>query len=62
VKKDDYLGLKEAATYLGVSRNKMYQLARDGSVPFYLSPLDKRKKLFRPVDLEGLKKVSPAAP
>ena len=61
MKKDAYLGLKEAAKYLGVSRNKMYQLARDGSVPFYLSSLDRRRKLFRPGDLDALKKVKRAA-
>jgi len=61
VNKEDYLGLMDAARYLGVSRNKMYQLVRAGEVPFYLSPLDKRKKLFRREDLDALKTVKPAA-
>ena len=57
--KEDYLGLMDAARYLGVSRNKMYQLVRAGETPFYVSPLDKRKKLFRLEDLDALKRVKP---
>jgi len=59
VNKEDYLGLKEAARYLSVSRNKMYLLVRAGEIPFYVSPLDKRKKLFRREDLDALKSVKP---
>ena len=57
--KEDYLGLKEAARYLSVSRNKMYLLVREGEIPFYVSPLDKRKKLLRREDLDALKRVKP---
>ena len=58
---EDYLGLKEAARYLSVSRNKMWLLVRAGEIPFYLNPLDKRVKLFKQGDLDALKKVKPAA-
>ena len=58
-KRDELLGLKEAAAYLGVSRYKVYLLAKGGELPFYLSPLDKRKKLFRLEDLDALRRVKP---
>jgi excisionase family DNA binding protein len=45
----------EAAKYLGVSRVKLSQLARDGVLPFVTSPLDKRVKLFKRSELNALK-------
>jgi excisionase family DNA binding protein len=51
----DYLPLMEAAKYLGVSRVKLSQLARDGIIPFETSPLDKRVKLFKVAELDTLK-------
>jgi excisionase family DNA binding protein len=58
---DKLLGLKDAASYLGVSRYKLYLLAKAGDLPYYTTPLDKRRKLFRREDLDALKKVKRAA-
>jgi hypothetical protein len=52
---DEYLPLKDAAKYLGVSRVKLSQLARDGILAYVTSPLDKRVKLFKRSDLDVLK-------
>jgi predicted site-specific integrase-resolvase len=51
---DELLQLSEAATYLGVSRVKMSQLAREGVVPYVTSPLDKRVKLVERKALDAL--------
>jgi hypothetical protein len=52
---DNYLPLMRAAEYIGVSRVKLSQLAREGVIPFTTSPLDKRVKLFKLGDLDKLK-------
>jgi hypothetical protein len=52
---DNYLPLMRAAEYIGVSRVKLSQLAKDGVIPFTTSPLDKRVKLFKLGDLDKLK-------
>jgi hypothetical protein len=57
---EEYLPLMEAAKYLGVSRVKLSQLAKDGAVAYATSPLDKRVKLFKLADLDQLRR-SPGA-
>lgn len=54
---DEYLQLTEAAKYLGVSRVKLSQLAREGTVPYVTSPLDKRVKLFNRKELDELRRA-----
>jgi len=57
---DKLLGLKDAANYLGVSRYKLYLLAKAGDLPYYTTPLDRRKKLFTLADLDALRQVKRA--
>ena len=52
---DDYLPLMRAAEYVGVSRVKLAQLAKEGTIPYVSSLLDKRVKLFRRTDLDQLR-------
>ena len=54
MKEAEYLPLMDAAKYLGVSRVKLSQLARDGVIRFATSPFDKRVKLFKRADLDAL--------
>jgi len=49
------MGVQEAAEYLRVSRFKMARLIRDGEVPTFTTPLDRRRKLVRRSDLDALK-------
>ena len=39
---------------LGISKNKMVRLLKEGTLEFIEDPLDKRHKLVRRADLEGL--------
>ena len=52
---DDYLPLMRAAEYVGVSRVKLGQLVKEGTIPYVTSPLDKRVKLFKRADLDVLR-------
>jgi excisionase family DNA binding protein len=49
--------LKEAAQYLGISRTKMWILVKEGVIVPRISPLDRRKKLFKKSELKKLKEV-----
>lgn len=53
---EEYLGLADAAEYLGVSRVTVWRLMREGSLPVYQTAASKRKKLVRKSDLEGLRR------
>lgn len=55
----EFLSLKEAQAYLGVSKTKMWRLVKSGSVRTYEDPLDSRKKLVRREDAEELKRPRP---
>lgn len=64
---DDYLPLMQAAEYIGVSRVKLAQLVKEGTIPYVTSPLDKRVKLFKRADLDQLRNAprppqAPSAP
>ncbi len=59
---DEFLPLLRAAAYLGVSRVKLAQLAREGVLDYVTSPLDKRVKLFRRDDLDRLRQAPRPAP
>lgn len=50
----DYLGLREAAELMGVSRFTIWRLIRDGQLPAYQSQVDRRQKLVRRSDVESL--------
>lgn len=53
---EDFMTLSEAAESLGVSRFKMSRLVRDGALSAFVSPLDKRQRLVRRLEVEGLKR------
>ena len=51
----EYMLLKDAQVYLGTSKTKMWRLVKDGILPVYSDPLDKRKKLVKKADLDNLR-------
>lgn len=51
-----YIPLKEARELLGVSRTKIWNLVKDGTLKKYEDPLDKRKTLVLRADVEKLKR------
>lgn len=57
----EYITIKTAREMLGVSRTKMADLLRDGTLPTVDDALDKRKKLVKRSDVEQLKN-QPHAP
>ena len=59
--KSEFLLLKEAQDYLGVSKTKMWSLVKLGILKTYEDSLDKRKKLVRKEDVEKLKQPRPRA-
>jgi predicted site-specific integrase-resolvase len=52
----EYITVTEAQQRLGVSRDKISRLMRDGELPYTINPLDRRKKFVLVTDLEALKK------
>ena len=52
-KLDEYVTIKEAAEYLGVSPNTLRNWHRDGKIPVYRSPIS-NYRLFKKKDLEEL--------
>lgn len=52
---EELITFKEAQEYLGISKAKMGRLAKEGSLPIYTDPLDKRKKLVPRAEVEKLK-------
>ena len=52
---DNMLSLSEAREYLGTSRMKIWRLVKEGVLPVFLDPLDKRKRLVRKSDVEKLR-------
>lgn len=56
---EQFMSLREAREYLGISRQKIWRLVKDKELPFYLDPLDKRKRLVKRVDVERLKRPRP---
>jgi len=59
---DEYVTLGEATEVLGVSRFKVWQLVREGVLPTFVSPLDRRQKLVRREDLAQLRHPVPSEP
>jgi len=56
---NEYLNLKEAARYLGVSDIKIRRLVGKGLLKVSSDPLDDRKRLVRKADLDGLRTPRP---
>ena len=52
---NDLITTSEARRLLGVSAVKMAQLIRDGILPFYANPLDRRVKFVSKAQVEALK-------
>ncbi|HYO62526.1 MAG TPA: hypothetical protein VER08_02605 [Pyrinomonadaceae bacterium] len=52
---NDLITTSEARRLLGVSAVKMAQLIRDGLVPHFPNPLDRRVKLVSKAQVESLK-------
>ena len=50
----DRVSMHEAAELLGVSHAKMWKLVKEGTLQAEINPLDRRQKLIRVGDLEGL--------
>ncbi len=55
----DYLNIREAASYLGVSDVKIRRLVSKGLLRVSLDPLDDRKRLVKKSDLDTLKTPRP---
>ena len=55
----EFLSMKEAQEYLGVSRMKMWRLVKQGIIPAYSDSLDRRKRLVRKEDIEKLRQPQP---
>ena len=56
---DEYLNLKEAARYLGVSEIKIRRLVSKGLLKVSADPLDDRKRLVKKSDLDALRTPRP---
>ena len=52
---EEYIYLKEAMNYLGVSKPKMIRLAKENNLKTFEDPVDKRKTFFLKADIEKLK-------
>jgi len=52
-KLDDYLTIKEAAAFLGVSPNTLRNWGTSGKIPMHRNPMNDYR-LFKVSDLEGL--------
>jgi excisionase family DNA binding protein len=56
VRQEEFVNLKEARELLGVSRTKLWTLIKEGGLPVYRDPLNKRVRLVRRRDLENLRR------
>ncbi len=59
---EEYMTLQEAREFLGISRPTMWRVLKDGDLPVYADPLDKRKKLVKREDVERLKQPRKVEP
>ena len=61
-KLDEYLTIKEAAAFLGVSRNTLRNWEASGKITVYRHPINDYR-LFRSADLQAvLERVKPSKP
>ena len=57
----DLITMAEAGRLLGVTRNKMWLLVKEGTLEAVINPLDKRSKLVRWADVQNLRRYSKSA-
>jgi excisionase family DNA binding protein len=55
----EYLTLKDAGGYLGVSKTWIWRAVKSGQIKVYQDPRDKRKKLVKKGDLEKYRQLRP---
>ncbi|WP_442511672.1 MerR family transcriptional regulator [Novipirellula sp. SH528] len=60
-KLDEYLTIKDAAQFLGVSQNTLRYWGRDGRIPVHRNPMN-GYRLFRQSDLEAVLKQAAQTP
>lgn len=53
-RRENYVTVQEAAERLGVSRQKVWRLIADGTLPAHADVLDRRQKLIATADLDRL--------
>ncbi len=51
---DDLIGIGQAAKILGTSQTTLRRRVRDGLLPTYVRPLDRRVRLIRLADVQAL--------
>lgn len=56
---DEYLNVRSAARYLGVSPTTLYKLISSGKLPTFRSELNTHERLVRRADLDELKTPRP---
>jgi len=56
---DEYVTMAEAQRILGISRQKIWRMVKDGELAAYQDPKDKRKKLVRRNDIDEVGRVRP---
>ncbi|MDP9364858.1 MAG: helix-turn-helix domain-containing protein [Chloroflexota bacterium] len=56
---DEFVTMREAQEILGVSKFTMWRLVREGKLAAFQSEVDRREKLIRRSDLEGLRQPRP---
>ena len=52
----EFVTMTEAQEILGVSRFKIWQLVKEGTLPTFRSDLDRREKLIRRSELDALRR------
>lgn len=55
----EYITMKEAREYLGISRTKLWQLVKEGTISTFSDKLDKRRRLVIKADLASLRVPKP---
>ncbi len=55
----DFVTMRGAQEELGVSNYTIWRMVRDGELIAYQSPLDRRRKMIRRVDLDKLRELRP---
>ena len=61
MREEGYLTLQEAAELAGVSRVKLWRMARAGELQTYVDPRDKRVRLIRRDELEAALRPVPTS-
>ena len=59
MQEEGYLTLGEAAEYTGVSRVTIWRMVKDGRLPAYQNPRDRRVKLVKREELDAALRIVP---